>query len=61
MENVDEFEKWLARVIKDSKEVLFMTDTTIAYILLREGTNYYFRSLGKSSAPAPAKEGSRPS
>jgi len=43
----DEFEKWLYQMLKDAKEKLKVEDETIAYILLREGTAYYFKTLGQ--------------
>ena len=45
MENTEEFEAWLFRLIHDSKMKLGMSDRTIAYILLREGTNYYLKDI----------------
>ena len=45
MENTEEFEEWLYRLLKDSKQKLNMSDRTIAWILLREGTNYYFKDI----------------
>ena len=45
MENSEEFESWLFRLIMDAKRKLNMTDKTLAYILLREGTNYYLRQI----------------
>ena len=45
MERADKFEEWLQRMIKDSKEKLDMTDKTIAYILLKEGINYYLKTI----------------
>ena len=47
IEDVVEFEKWLDKMLKDAKEKLNMTDETITWILLREGTAYYFKTLGK--------------
>ncbi len=47
MENIIEFERWLWRTINDGKEKLGMTDQTLAYILLREGLNYYLKTIGK--------------
>jgi hypothetical protein len=47
LENVEEFEKWLEQMLKDAQEKLNMTDATIAYILLREGTEYYFKTICK--------------
>ena len=46
VEDVVEFESWLDKMLRDSKEKLNMTDGTIAWILLREGTAYYFKTLG---------------
>ena len=46
MENVVEFQSWLDNMLKDAKDKLNMTDRTIAWILLREGTAYYFKTLG---------------
>jgi hypothetical protein len=45
MENTEEFEAWLFRLIHDAKMKLSMSDRTIAYILLREGTNYYLKDI----------------
>ena len=45
MENVEEFEAWLFRLIHDAKIKLNMSDRTIAYILLREGLNYYLKDI----------------
>ena len=47
MENVHEFEGWLYQMLKDAKSNLGMTDGTIAYVLLREGTEYYLRTITK--------------
>ena len=54
VEKVDEFECWLYRMLQDAKEKLNMTDGTIAWILLREGTAYYFKTLG--NAPEKPKK-----
>ena len=45
VENVIEFQVWLDRMLKDAKEKLNMTDETIAWVLLKEGTAYYFKTL----------------
>ncbi len=45
VEHAEEFEEWLYRLLKDSKQKLNMSDRTIAYILLREGTKYYFKDI----------------
>jgi len=45
MENVREFENWLEQLLRDAKKKLEITDKTIAYILLREGTVYYLKSI----------------
>ena len=45
MENAEEFENLLFRLIHDAKMKLGMRDRTIAYILLREGTNYYLKDI----------------
>ena len=55
MENTEEFEAWLFRLIHDSKMKLSMSDRTIAYILLREGTNYYLKDISNDELRA-AKE-----
>lgn len=47
MENADEFERWLERMLHDAREKLAVTDETIAWVLLREGTAAYFRSMNK--------------
>ena len=45
VENVIEFQVWLDRMLKDATEKLSMTDETIAWVLLKEGTAYYFKTL----------------
>jgi len=45
MENVHEFESWLNQCIEDSKKRLGIADRTLTYILLREGLNYYLRTM----------------
>uniref|UniRef100_A0A6M3IXQ0 Uncharacterized protein n=1 Tax=viral metagenome TaxID=1070528 RepID=A0A6M3IXQ0_9ZZZZ len=45
MENAEEFESWLFRLLADAKIKLGMSDKLIAYILLREGLNYYLREV----------------
>jgi len=45
LEHSEEFEEWLNRLLKDSKQKLNMSDKTLAYILLREGLNYYLRTI----------------
>ena len=55
MEHAEEFEEWLYRLLKDSKQKLNMSDRTIAYILLREGTNYYLKDIANDELRA-AKE-----
>jgi len=46
VENVVEFESWMDNMLKDAKEKLNMTNETIAWILLREGTSYYAKTIG---------------
>ena len=48
VENVVEFESWLDKMLRDAKEKLNMTNGTIAWILLREGTSYYYKTLGNA-------------
>ena len=55
MENAEEFESWLFTLLHDAKVKLQMTDRTIAYILLREGTNYYLKDIANDELRA-AKE-----
>ncbi len=45
MENTEELESWLFRLLNDAKRKLCISDRTIAYILLREGINYYLKGL----------------
>jgi len=45
MENIAEFEIWLARMLSDAKRDLKMTDSAIAFILFREATAHYFKTL----------------
>ena len=47
MENVAEFERWLEKMLCDAKKQLAMSDEMITYILLREGANYYLKTLAK--------------
>jgi hypothetical protein len=47
VENVDEFEKWIEKMLKDAKKQLHMTDETMTYILLREGLACYYRTINK--------------
>lgn len=54
VENVVEFERWLDKMLKDAKEKLNMTDATITWILLREATAYYSKTIG--DAPEKPKE-----
>jgi len=54
MERAEEFERWLSCCIDDSKRKLEMTDRTLAYILLREGLNYYLRTICKDEMGAPS-------
>lgn len=35
-------------MLADAEKKLEMTDATIAYILLKEGTNYYFKAITKN-------------
>ena len=53
IENVSEFQRWFDRMIKDAKEQLNMTDETIVWILLKEATSYYFRTLCKNDLKPP--------
>ncbi len=45
MENLEEFESWLFRLLNDAKIKLCLKDSTIACILLREGLNYYLKDI----------------
>ena len=45
MENPEEFESWLFKLLHDAKIKINMSDKTIAYILLREGTKYYLKVI----------------
>ena len=45
MEHAEEFEEWLAQLLHDSKAKLNISDRTIAYILLREGTKFYLKDI----------------
>ena len=56
IENVVELERGLDKMLRDAKEKLNMTDETIAWILLREGTAYYFRTIGKSEINSSRSE-----
>ena len=57
MENTEEFESWLFRLIMDAKRQLNMSNRAIAYILLREGTNYYLKQIaGEEIGLRDAKE-----
>ena len=52
MENAEEFEAWLFQLLHDSKTKLNMSDKTIAYILLREGLNYYLKDIANDELRA---------
>ncbi len=56
--STEEFTEWLYRLLKDSKQKLNMSDRTIAYILLREGTNFYLKDICNDELRA-AKEHNR--
>ncbi len=45
MEDTTEFESWLFRLIHDAKLKLGISDRTMAYILLREGLNFYLKQI----------------
>jgi len=45
VEQTEEFESWLFRLLLDGKRKLGMKDSTIAYILFREATRYYLKAL----------------
>lgn len=45
MEQTEEFESWLFKLIHDAKMKLGTKNSTIAYILLREGLNYYLKDI----------------
>ena len=45
MEQTEEFESWLFKLIHDAKMKLCLSDRTIAYILLREGTKHYLKQI----------------
>lgn len=47
MEDVKEFRRRLEKLLKDAGKRLALSDETIAYILLQQGTAYYFKTLGK--------------
>jgi len=46
-EDVAEFQKWLAQMLKDAKEKLHLTDGTITWLLSLEVTRYYHKTLCK--------------
>jgi hypothetical protein len=50
VEQIAEFQRWLDQMLKDAKEKLNMRDETIAWILLREGTAYYFKTISKKKS-----------
>ena len=51
MENSEEFEACLSRLLLDVKRKLGISDKMIAYILLREGTAYYFKCIAQEELP----------
>jgi len=55
IEDIVEFERWLDQMLQDAKGKLNMTDETIAWILLQEGTAYYFKTLNKNAQDLPAR------
>ena len=50
MENTEEFQSCLFRLLLDAKRKLGMSDRTIAFILLREGMNYFLRLIMEEEA-----------
>jgi len=52
LEHTEEFEEWLNRLLKDSKQKLDISDKTIAYILLHEGLNYYLKDIANDELRA---------
>ena len=49
-ENEDEFERWLDKMIADSKKKLGMTNERLAYYLLREGLSCYHKYIWRKDA-----------
>lgn len=47
MEYGEEFQSLLSRLLLDAKRKLNISDKTIAYILLREGLNYYLKEISE--------------
>lgn len=47
MENINEFYRRIDKILEDSKKDLYMTDETIAFILVNKSFDYYYRSLAK--------------
>jgi hypothetical protein len=45
MENYITFDKWLEETIKAGQEKLEVKDSTLAYILMQKGLNYYLKSI----------------
>ena len=45
MKSTAEFESWLDNMLRDAKDKLHITDRLIAYVLLREGINYYLKQI----------------
>ena len=57
MEQTEEFESALLKLLLEAKRRLGVSDKTIAYILLREGTKYYLRQInGEESGIRSTKE-----
>ena len=50
MESTEEFESWLFRLLTDAKLKLGMGNRIIAYILLREGINYYLKQIAEEES-----------
>jgi len=49
LEDIDSFENDLNELLDKAKREYNITDATLAWVLLREGTNYYFKTICHSS------------
>lgn len=47
MEDTEEFEIRLFKLLLDAKRELNIKESTIVYILLREGINYYLKEIAR--------------
>ena len=47
MEQAEQFEERLSKLIAEAKKELDLTDETLVWILLREGLAYYLKTIAR--------------